>query len=286
MEGTYSLINEESRASVAAVFVTSGRAQVAYDVTGDGGGDVLLIHAGVTDRRSWRAVVADLSGRHRCVAYDMRRYGETTYEPEPGWSPVADAVAVLDAAGVDRAVVVACSMGGAVAIELALTHPERVHGLVLIGTAVRGAPYPDITDEPAASLVAQAEAAEEAHDWDRQNELEATIWLDGPAAPGRVGDELRGLFLEMNGRALRAPDPGEPERPEAWSRLGELTMPVLVLVGSLDLSDIRAVDELLAQRLPQARFVMLDGVAHLPYFEGDPTCLHEIRGFVESLAPR
>ena len=83
---------------MAAVFVTSGRAQVAYDVTGDGGGDVLLIHTGVTDRRSWRAVVADLSGRHRCVAYDMRRYGETTYEPEPGWSPVADAVAVLDAA--------------------------------------------------------------------------------------------------------------------------------------------------------------------------------------------
>ena len=149
-----------------------------------------------------------------------------------------------------------------------------------------GRPVPRLTDEPAASLVAQAEAAEEAHDWDRQNELEATIWLDGPAAPGRVGDELRGLFLEMNGRALRAPDPGEPERPEAWSRLGELTMPVLVLVGSLDLGDIRAVDELLAQRLPQARFVMLDGVAHLPYFEGDPTCLHEIRGFVESLVPR
>ncbi|HEY3188445.1 MAG TPA: alpha/beta fold hydrolase, partial [Solirubrobacteraceae bacterium] len=90
------------------MFATSGRAQLAYDVTGGAGGaDVLLIHAGVNDRRSWQHVVERLGPRHRCVAYDMRGYGETTYEPEAGWSPVADAVAVLDAAGVQRPVVVA-----------------------------------------------------------------------------------------------------------------------------------------------------------------------------------
>src|SRR5215218_1197596 len=118
------------------MFATSGRARLAYDRTGgDGGADVLLVHAGVNDRRSRRHVVDRLAPRHRCVAYDARGYGETTYERDEGWSPRDDALAVLDAAGLERPVVVACSMGGQAAVALALAHPERVAGLVLIGTA-------------------------------------------------------------------------------------------------------------------------------------------------------
>src|ERR1700754_4285319 len=118
------------------MFTTSGRARLAYDITGrEGGAGLLLIHAGVNDRRSWRHVVERLAPRHRCLAYDMRGYGETTYEREDGWSPVADALAVVDAAGFERPVIVACSAGGQVAIDLTLAHPERVAALLLIGTA-------------------------------------------------------------------------------------------------------------------------------------------------------
>ncbi len=273
--------------SVAAMFTDSGSARLAYDVSGpeDPVHDVLLVHAGVTDRRSWQPLVDTLADRHRCVRYDARGYGETTYEPEAGWSPVDDAVAVLDAAGAGSAVVVAGSMGGAVALDLALAHPDRVRALVLIGSAVRGAPYPEITDPQTADLVARAEAAEEAEDWDEVNRLEAWIWLDGPTADeGRVEGATRELFLEMNGRALRAADPGERARVEdAWPRLGDITVPVLVMVGRLDVEDIRAVDEALAEALPDARLLWLDGVAHLPHFEGDPTTLREIAEFVDGL---
>jgi pimeloyl-ACP methyl ester carboxylesterase len=146
------------------MFATSGRAQLAYESTGvKDGTDVLLIHAGVNDRRSWQHVIAQLSPRHRCVAFDQRGFGETTYEREDGWSPVADALAVLDAAGLQRPVVVACSMGGQMAIDLALAHPDRVSGLVLIGTAIRDAPYPNL-EGPAAQLNARIEAAGAAGD--------------------------------------------------------------------------------------------------------------------------
>jgi pimeloyl-ACP methyl ester carboxylesterase len=269
------------------MFTDSGAARLAYDVSGpaDPVHDVLLLHAGVTDRRSWQPLVDTLAGRHRCVRYDARGYGETTYEPETGWSPVEDAVAVLDAAGAEPAVVVAGSMGGAVALDLALAHPDRVRALVLIGSAVRGAPYPETTDPQTADLVERAEAAEEAEDWDELNRLEAWIWLDGPTADeGRVEGETRELFLEMNGRALRALDPGERARAEdAWPRLGDIKVPTLVLVGRLDVEDIRVVDEGLAERLPDARLVWLDGVAHLPHFEADPTTLQEIADFVDGL---
>jgi pimeloyl-ACP methyl ester carboxylesterase len=269
------------------VFATSGQAQLAYDVTGAAGGaGVLLIHAGVNDRRSWRHVVERLSPRHRCVAFDMRGYGETTYERDDGWTPVADAVAVLDAAGLERAIVVACSMGGQAAIDLTLAQPERVAGLLLIGTAIRGAPYPELTEGPTAELNARFEAAEAAGDLDELGRLDAWMWLDGPSADeGRVSGSVRDLFLEMNDIALRAQDPGDQgEIPPAWPRLGEIAVPTLVLLGRLDAEDIQVIDELAAGLIPGARLVHLEGVAHVPHLEGDAATLDAIAGFVDGLA--
>lgn len=269
--------------------MSSGKAQIAYDVVGspsDGGRDVLLLHAGVNDRRSWSHVVDRLSGRHRCVTFDRRGYGETTYESEDGWSDVDDAVAVLDAAGVDSAVVVACSMGGANALDLALLHPDRVKAMLLIGTAVRGAPYPTVTEEPDATLERETEAAEEAGDLDEVNRLETWTWLDGPKAEGRVQGAARDLFLEMNGHALRQPDPGErAEGPQTWERLGEVAVPIVILVGTLDVQDIREIDAMLPERLPDAGLVWLEGVAHVPHLEGHEETLQLIADFVDETLP-
>jgi pimeloyl-ACP methyl ester carboxylesterase len=268
------------------MFANSGRAHIAYECDGAGdGADVLLIHAGVTDRRSWRHVIERLRSRHRCVAYDARGYGETVYEAEDGWSPAGDALAVLDAAGMERAAIVACSMGGQAAVDLALAHPERVAGLVLIGAAIRGAPYPELEAGPTAELNARFEAAEAAGDADEVNRLDAWMWLDGPGAPeGRVDGEVRELFLEMNGRALRAEDPGEQaQAPDAWPRLGEIDVPTLVMVGRLDAEDVQAIDEQAARLIPGARFSLLDDVAHLPHLEGDPATIEQIAEFVDTL---
>jgi pimeloyl-ACP methyl ester carboxylesterase len=267
-------------------FATSGRARLAYESSGaEGGADVLLIHAGVNDRRSWSHLVGRLGSAHRCVAYDMRGYGETTYEPEDGWSPDRDALAVLDAAGIERAVVVACSMGGQVAIDLTLAHPDRVAALALIGTAIRGAPYPELDSGPTAELEARIVAADAAGDLDEVNRLEAWMWLDGPSAPeGRVGGEARELFLQMNARALRAPDPGEQaEIPPAWPRLGEISAPTLVLIGRLDTEDTRVIAEQAAGLIPNARLRWLDDVAHVTHLEGDPATLAEIERFADSV---
>jgi pimeloyl-ACP methyl ester carboxylesterase len=269
------------------MFATSGRAQLAYESTGvHDGADVLLIHAGVNDRRSWQHVVERLGPRHRCVAYDMRGFGETTYEREDGWSAVGDALAVLDAAGLQQPVVVACSMGGQAAIDLALAHPDRVAGLVLIGTAVRDAPYPELTEGPTAELNARIEAADAAGDVDEVGRLEAWMWLDGPGAPeGRVSGPARDLFLDMNARALRAEDPGEEaELAPAWPRLGEIAVPTLMMIGRLDAEEILAIDEQAAAIIPGARLLFLDGVAHVPHLEGDPTTLEEIAAFVDAVS--
>jgi pimeloyl-ACP methyl ester carboxylesterase len=247
---------------------------------------VLLLHAGVTDRRSWHHVVEALPG-HRCVSYDARGYGGTTYDVEDGWSAVDDAVAVLDGYDVGSAVVVACSMGGRTALDLALCEPGRVRALVLIGAAVSGAPEPTYEPEVLA-LDPVWEAAEESGDGEALNRLEARLWLDGPTAPeGRVTGPARDLFLEMNAAAQAAADPGErAEDASAWDRTSEIAVPTLVMVGEHDLAYIKRNCVHLAESIGGARLVELSGVAHVPHLEGDPTTLAEIAAFVAGIAAR
>jgi pimeloyl-ACP methyl ester carboxylesterase len=115
-------------------------------------------------------------------------------------------------------------------VDLALACPARVAGLALIGAAVRGAPYPEVTEGPTAELDGLIEAADAAGDDDEVERLEAWLWLDGPSAEeGRVGGSARELFLDMSGRAHRAEDPGDQaEMSPAWNRLREITVPTLV----------------------------------------------------------
>ncbi len=266
---------------MATVFATSGQAGLAYSSIGTGD-PVLLIHAGVTDRRGWRHLSDRLAPDHQAISYDQRGYGETTYTPEP-YSRIADAVAVLDAAGVDRAAVVGCSNGGGTAIDIALAHPDRVSRLVLIAPSVSGeAPWLETYPEPVNGLVQKLEGAEEANDVAEANRLEAWLWLDGPTSPeGRVGGEARELFLEMNGIALANEEPGEliPAEP-AWERLDRIAVPTLVLSGELDLPDQLPVGQGMVERIPDARLLVLPGVAHLPHLENDDTCLTAITDFL------
>jgi pimeloyl-ACP methyl ester carboxylesterase len=262
--------------------ITSGSAVLAAESTGSGP-DVLLLHAGVTDQRSWSHVLDALPG-YRCLTYDARGYGRTTYEPDDGWSKVTDAVAVLDGYDVKQAIVIGASMGGKTSIDLTLLHPDRVRALVLIGPAISGAPDTDV-EEGVKPLEAALVAAEEAGDTNALNRVEAHLWLDGPLMPeGRVTGEARDLFLEMNGHALAAVDPGDDDSGAvAWDRLSEIAVPTLILVGEHDLLEIREGCAYAAGQIPHARLVQLPGVAHLPHLENDKRTLDEIAGFVEAL---
>jgi pimeloyl-ACP methyl ester carboxylesterase len=263
--------------------ITSGAATLASESYGSDGPNVLLVHAGVTDQRAWNHVVDALPGAH-CLTFDARGYGGTTTATQDGWSAVDDAVAVLDAYDVPSAVVIGASMGGRTSIDLALTHPDRVQGLALIGPAVSGAPEPAYEPEVLA-LDEEWESAEARGDQAAVNRIEARVWLDGPTAPeGRVTGAARELFLEMNGRALAAAEPGERrEDAAAWERLGEIAVPVLVMVGEHDLRYIKEHCAHVARSIAGARLVELPGVAHLPHLEGDETTLREIAAFVRGL---
>jgi pimeloyl-ACP methyl ester carboxylesterase len=230
------------------------------------GSPLLCLHAGVADSRMWRDTARFCA---RIAAFDRRGFGRTEVTGTRPWSAVQDTLAVLDALETEtpsadgrRAVLVGCSQGGRVAIDTALQAPSRVAALVLVAPAVSGAPEPSEGE-----WVREMEEAERAGDVERLNELEAILWLDGPSCAGRVGEPLRSLFLDMNRLALTGNAPPEEPPPAAWDRLGQLDLPVHLLVGALDVPYLQERCEELARRIPGAQLTRWPDVAHLPPLE-------------------
>jgi pimeloyl-ACP methyl ester carboxylesterase len=244
--------------------VASGPVTLVGERWGGAGTPVVLLHAGVADRRSWHEVAERLTAP--VIAYDRRGFGESPRSPPP-FTHLDDLLAVLDATVDGPAWLVGNSMGGALALDAALSVPDRVAGLVLIAPAVNGQPEPAELDPDTMGIVGQFEAA---RDVDEQLRLHAWLWLDGPAGPeGRVGGRARELALAMNDRILRndvPEDAGEGDV-DAWARLEEIRVPTTLIWGDRDVPFGIETCRAVAARVPGARTHVLSGTAHLPSLE-------------------
>ena len=229
---------------------------------------VVFLHSGATDRRMWAGQMQELASEgYHVIAYDRRGHGETETADVP-FSHLDDLEAVLDRLSIHAAIFVGSSMGGGLAIDFALDHPERTIGLVLIGTAVTGADDTELPEE-AADLEDALDYARERGNIETINRIEAHLWLDGPlSASGRVQGPVRELFLSMNRRILNhAPLTQEDERDDATISLGTIIAPTLLVVGELDFPDIVARHEDLSEELETSFAVVLEDTAHFPSLE-------------------
>jgi pimeloyl-ACP methyl ester carboxylesterase len=247
---------------------------IAFERYEGAGPKVVLLHAGVADRRAWLEAGKLLNERGAdVVAYDRRGFGETA-PAKATFDPAEDLISVLEAIAAGEPVwLVGNSQGGLISLDLALTVPERVAGLVLIAPAVSGAP--EISDDdldPVTREISDAiDAAADDGDIDRINELEVRLWLDGPSAPpGRVTGPIRDLALEMNAIAL-ASDESEQEQNggrDAWSVLERIDAPTTVIWGEHDIPAVVDTCRELARRLPNCgEPVVLADAAHLTGLE-------------------
>ena len=234
------------------------------------GGDrtIVLLHEGVADLRGWAETAALLAPEVTVVAYDRRGHGQTPAGTGP-FSHLDDLFAVLDVVDAGPVWLVGASAGGGLAIDATLSAPHRVSGLVVMGTAVSGAPEPEL-DEDTKRLEPLLERAYDAHDADEINRLETWIWLDGPAQPeGRVTGAARALAIDMNAIIIASSteESAEATGIDAWHRLNEIRVPVTVLCGDLDVPFIVTRCREIAARIPSARYRELTGMAHQPYLE-------------------
>src|SRR4051794_8146004 len=163
-------------------------ARFAVAVDGDGPA-VVLLHAGVADRRMWAPVAALLRGDRRVVSPDLRGFGDT----DTGHAPFAhhrDVLALVDALDLVRPVLVGSSFGGAVALEAAAVAPERFSRLVVFAPPLRGHEWSGRAEE----FLEAEDAALEAGDIERAVALNVDLWAAG------LGDAERALVAAMQRR--------------------------------------------------------------------------------------
>ncbi|GIH15671.1 alpha/beta fold hydrolase [Rugosimonospora africana] len=263
--------------------VEVGGVRLAYDEAGSGP-PVVLVHAALADRRMWEHQFAALAANHRTIRYDWRGYGESG-DAAGEFAHHEDLLGLLDALDVDRAALIGCSMGGAHAVDVALTAPDRVSGLALICSGLSGHRWPPAMLTRARERIYRAVPADRLrrygeHTAERIDPADITamaqaqldLMLVGPdrdrgdLAP-RVWESALAMCEKVFAREWAGP-PNSPREldPPADVRLAEVRVPALVLAGSADIPEIRDVSTLLADGIPGARRVDLP-TGHLPPVE-------------------
>jgi 3-oxoadipate enol-lactonase len=238
---------------------------LAYDDVGHGAVVVVLLHAGIADRRMWRHQVAALHERYRVLNVDLPGYGESGLPPE-GYANHDAMVGLLTELGVGQAAVVGCSFGGAVAIDTALAYPGRVGALVLFGTAVSEHRWSAEFRQLQQSVF--GDVGED--DLDAVSRAEVNLWVVGSErAPDDLDRDFLAFALELDRSALAAEAALDRVSvrtlaPTAVGRLGEIAVPTLVAVGAADVAEIRRLADRIAAEAPRARRLPdVPGAAHL-----------------------
>lgn len=250
-------------------YLETNGAKLFYEDTGGVGFPLIFIHAGIADHRMWDVQVAAFSPRYRVIRYDTRGFGQSFTEPVR-FSNQQDLCDLLDHLGISKAVLIGCSRGGQIALATALEFPERAAALVLVGSGLDGF-WVDLPPEEQTRFD-ELDRLSEVGRLEEVVQLETATWVDGfQRTPDQVDPEVRQRVMEMGmGNLVHAsrvqPQP-IPLEPPAAQRLGELRIPVLVMVGSLDGTYELAAAERLAEGIAGAKKVILHGTAHVPNME-------------------
>jgi 3-oxoadipate enol-lactonase len=262
-------------------FARNGTVKLHWESSGEGPAVLLIAGQGMTVD-GWWATIPVLERSFRVIAFDNRGTGSSSRSPWPySVAQMAeDAVAVLDAAGEQRAHVYGISLGSLVAQEVALRHPDRVHALVLGASSAGGfAAYkPPPTSFAQTFLVRAGTMGPEEAEW--------------AAVPYTYAEKTRRLHVERIGadiahRVKSAPEPlaymhqaAAVAAHDAYGRLNKMTAPTLVVHGEQDVFVPPANALVLAERIPAAELRLWPEAGHM-YTIDEPEADREIARFLQ-----
>lgn len=252
-------------------------ARLYYEMKGSGH-PLVLIHGGQMDRRMWDPQFDLFARRYTVIRYDVRGYGRSDM-PAKGFSHAEDLSGLLDFLRIEKASIIGLSLGGRIAIDFALSHPERVETLVLVGPGLGGYRF---TDQSGWSIV---EAAR-----DEGLEKAAEMWLANPyMAPAMevpaIRQKLRQLATENARTWLANPIFERHLKPPAIERLSDIHVPALIVVGDRDVEDIQKIVEILTVGIAGSEKQVIPGAGHIVNMEKPEEFNQVVLGFLEKRNP-
>jgi pimeloyl-ACP methyl ester carboxylesterase len=249
---------------------------VYYELQGSGP-PIVLIHEAIADSRMWEPQWSSFAVRYRLLRLDLAGFGRTPIERLPV-THARDVAGLLDELEISAAGVVGASLGGRVALELAVARPDLVQALVLVDAGLPGFDW----SETVRAYGAAEDAAVSAGDLAAATEVNLRMWVDGPRrTAGDVDPAVRAAVAEMQRAALELQVPHWEQLdekllvPDVAERLHEVGAPTLVLVGEEDVDDMQLLAQRFAAEIPRAQLAKIPGAAHVPSLE-QPAAFDEL----------
>ncbi len=247
-------------------FLDVQTASLYYEVAGEGY-PLLLLHAGIADSRMWDEQFPLFAQYYRTIRYDLRGFGQSQWNPGT-FATYEDPVALFHALDVQKAHVLGVSFGSKIALDFALVHPELVASLILVAPSAGG----EQPSEQILHFFQEEDALVEKGDLQGATELNLRLWVDGlQRTPEQVNPTVRQRVYDMQYHAFTVPMPeGADEQqvePPAITRLAEIRVPTLIIVGDLDLPEKLDLSEQLATSISGAKLEVIAGAAHMVSME-------------------
>jgi len=244
---------------------------------------IILLHGFIYSLESFDAWAADLQRDHRVIRFDLLGHGLSGPDPQKRYSPQERAEfigAVMDALGVDRAVIAGNSLGGLASWRFAATSPERVRALILVSPG--GYPDKGVAETPLSPPAPFA------------------FFLRNPTEAG-VAIALQGVYADKSlitadrvkrtTALMRQPGNGDAfvesieefSLPDPDPMLNAIAAPTLILWGANDAVISVDFGRRMAAAIPGAQLVIYDGVGHVAHEEASERSIADVRAFLSSL---
>ncbi len=263
-------------------------------VPGDGGGvyyetawtdhsgpPIMLTHDGLLHRETWDAQFTTFAHHYRVTRWDRRGCGRSP-APQASYSSVDDLARIVRSVSDAPATLIGCSFGSLVSLHCALDHPQLVSALVLVGPIVSGLGYSEhfLTRGGHRPPAPDAPAATQLEYWTRTDP-----WIVA-AGNDTARQRLRALLAANPHNLQQRVDLEQRPASSALKRLGQVSVPTLILVGEADIPDVHAHAGAIEAGIGGARRIVLSGSGHLPHLEVPDAFNQIVLEFLDSLANR
>ncbi len=252
-----------------------------YYQTAGGGPWVVLIHGGLVDRRLWDDQFHHFAKHFSVLRYDLRGYGRSQFPDKP-FSHIEDLYSLLRLLKIEKASFVGLSVGGNIAMEFAVAHPEMIDKLVLVASSLRGSKVPRSAENTAVYETAEKKGMMPA----------VEMWLENPLfATGRGNPKyvkrIRRMLIDNYKYWGPTPEP----IPEVWptpptaGKISAIKVPTLIVVGDKDAENIRQISDILSRDIAGSKKTIITNVSHHLNMEKPAEFNRIVIDFLRSIHP-
>jgi 3-oxoadipate enol-lactonase len=271
-----SLFLQGNSVSVDTGYVKTDGGKLFCEIAGKGD-NIVLLHDGLVNHRIWDEQFPVLAKNYRVIRYDRRGYGKSS-DPQEKYSHIDDLYQVFTQLNIDKAIIFGMSSGGGLAIDFTLKYPEKVSGLVLVGSVVGGFGYTSHMYTRGGNFNPQTLNSD-------HEKINKYFIIDDPYEiySGNISAKEKVMkllpYLVRNNRVSTRP----PDR-VAVRFLSEIKVPTLILVGEFDIPDVHALAGAINAGIPNSKREIIPKSGHLIPIEQPALFNESVMNFLSKLA--